>query len=42
MQAKIVLLPGDGIGPEVANEGVKVLNAIAEKFNHQFDYESKT
>jgi len=40
MQAKIVLLPGDGIGPEVANEGVKVLNAIAEKFNHQFDYES--
>ncbi len=40
MQAKITLLPGDGIGPEVATEGVKVLNAIAEKFNHQFDYES--
>ena len=40
MQAKITLLPGDGIGPEVAAEGVKILNAIAEKFNHQFDYES--
>jgi tartrate dehydrogenase/decarboxylase/D-malate dehydrogenase len=28
---KIVVLPGDGIGPEVAAEGVKVLKAVAER-----------
>ena len=38
MQAKITLLPGDGIGPEVVAEGVKVLKAVAEKFGHTFDF----
>ena len=38
MHKKIALLPGDGIGLEVTNEAVKVLNVIAEKFNHQFHY----
>src|SRR3712207_1154981 len=38
MEAKITLLPGDGIGPEVVAEGVKVLNTIAEKFGHTFNY----
>lgn len=38
MEARITLLPGDGIGPEVVAEGVKVLNTIAEKFGHTFDY----
>ena len=38
MQAKIALLPGDGIGPEVVNEGVKVLNAIAQRFDHNFSF----
>ncbi|MDM8529660.1 3-isopropylmalate dehydrogenase [Anaerolineales bacterium HSG25] len=38
MQAKITLLPGDGIGPEVVAEAVKVLNAIGEKFGHTFEY----
>lgn len=38
MQAQIALLPGDGIGPEVVAEGVKVLQAIAEKFNHHFEF----
>jgi len=35
---KIGMLPGDGIGSEVVAEGRKVLDAIAEKFGHQFDY----
>lgn len=35
---KIAILPGDGIGPEVTVEAKKVLDAIAEKYGHQFDY----
>lgn len=38
MHAKITLLPGDGIGPEVVAEGVKVLKAIGHKFGHTFDF----
>ena len=40
MDAKIVLLPGDGIGPEVVTEGQKALNAVARKFGHRFEYET--
>lgn len=40
MDAKIVLLPGDGIGPEVVAEGQKALNAVARKFGHQFTFET--
>jgi len=40
MHAKIVLLPGDGIGPEVVEIAVKVLDQVANKFQHQFDYQS--
>jgi len=29
---KIVVLPGDGIGPEIAQEGVKILKAVASRF----------
>jgi 3-isopropylmalate dehydrogenase len=36
MKANIVLLPGDGIGPEVVAEAVRVLEAIASKYNHSF------
>ena len=36
MQFDIVVLPGDGIGPEVTSEGVKVLQAVGEKFGHEF------
>ena len=28
----IALIPGDGIGPEVVAEGLKALNAVAEKY----------
>ncbi len=38
MHAHITLLPGDGIGPEVVAEGVKVLNAVGQRFDHTFDY----
>ena len=34
---KILVLPGDGIGPEVVAEGVKVLRAIERRFGHRFD-----
>jgi 3-isopropylmalate dehydrogenase len=36
MKASITVLGGDGIGPEVAAEGVRCLNAIAQRFEHQF------
>jgi 3-isopropylmalate dehydrogenase len=35
----IAVIPGDGIGPEVTQQSVHVLNAIAHKFNHQFNYQ---
>jgi 3-isopropylmalate dehydrogenase len=38
MHANITLLPGDGIGPEVVAEGVKVLEAIGAKFGHTFEF----
>lgn len=39
MRYKIALLGGDGIGPAVINEGVKVLNAVGKKFGIDFEYE---
>ncbi len=38
MDYKIALIRGDGIGPEVVEEAVKVLNCIGEKFGHSFSY----
>jgi 3-isopropylmalate dehydrogenase len=38
MHKNIVVIEGDGIGPEVTRQSIKVLNALAEKFNHQFEY----
>ncbi len=34
----IAVIPGDGIGPEVTQQAVNVLDAIAQKFGHHFDY----
>ena len=34
---KIAVLPGDGIGPEVMNEAIKVLKAVGQKFDINFD-----
>jgi 3-isopropylmalate dehydrogenase len=39
MKKRITILPGDGIGKEVTTEGKKVLDKIAEIFNHQFEYD---
>ncbi len=39
MKAHIVLLPGDGIGPEVVTAAVKTLDALAVRFEHEFSYE---
>jgi 3-isopropylmalate dehydrogenase len=39
VKAQIMLLPGDGIGPEVLAEAVKVLDVVAEKYGHEFAYE---
>jgi 3-isopropylmalate dehydrogenase len=38
MNYKIALIRGDGIGPEVVGEAVKVMDAIGEKFGHTFEY----
>ncbi len=37
MEYNIAVIPGDGIGPEVISEAVKVLSAIGDKFNHRFN-----
>jgi 3-isopropylmalate dehydrogenase len=39
MEARIVVLPGDGVGPEVTREAVACLRAIAEAFGHRFDFQ---
>ncbi len=39
MQATIVLLPGDGIGPEVVQEARSVLEAVAARFGHTFAFD---
>ena len=41
MEAKITLLPGDGIGPEVVGEARKVLTTIAHKHGHTFHFTEK-
>jgi 3-isopropylmalate dehydrogenase len=37
MRLQIAVLPGDGIGPEVTREAVKVVRAVADKFGHEVD-----
>ncbi|HTE24338.1 3-isopropylmalate dehydrogenase [Flavitalea sp.] len=38
MNKQIVVIEGDGIGPEVTRQAIRVLNAVAEQFHHQFNY----
>ncbi|MDY4131467.1 MAG: 3-isopropylmalate dehydrogenase [Treponema sp.] len=40
MEKKIALIPGDGIGPDVVAEAVKVLDAVGAKFGHKWNYET--
>ncbi|MDB4676753.1 3-isopropylmalate dehydrogenase [bacterium] len=38
MKANIVLLPGDGIGPEISSQAARVLETISGKFGHDFEF----
>lgn len=38
MKASIAVLPGDGIGPEVTAEAVRILGVIGERFGHEFQF----
>jgi 3-isopropylmalate dehydrogenase len=40
MRARIIVLPGDGIGPEVVREAVRALRQVAEAFDHSFEFET--
>ncbi|MBD3238167.1 MAG: 3-isopropylmalate dehydrogenase [Candidatus Moranbacteria bacterium] len=39
MKAKICVIQGDGIGPEIMEQALKVLDQIRSRFNHEFKYE---
>ena len=39
MNLKIATLPGDGIGPEIVNEAIKVLESVAARYGHSFVFE---
>ena len=38
MELKITVLPGDGIGPEVTREAVRVLRTVADAYGHDFSF----
>lgn len=39
MNLKIAVLPGDGIGPEISEQGVAVMTAVCDKFGHNVSYD---
>jgi 3-isopropylmalate dehydrogenase len=41
MNYKLVVLPGDGVGPEVVAEAVKVLRVVGKKYGHKFDFNER-
>ena len=41
MNFRIVTVPGDGIGPDIIREAVKVLNKVGEIYNHKFEFTEK-
>jgi 3-isopropylmalate dehydrogenase len=38
MKLKVAVLPGDGIGPEISEQGVAVMSAVCDKFGHEVTY----
>ena len=40
MKLKLAILPGDGIGPEIMEQAMKVVRAICEKYRHELTYET--
>ena len=41
MKFNLTVLPGDGVGPEVINEAVKVLRAVGKRFGHSFNLNNR-
>ncbi len=41
MNFNLVVLAGDGVGPEVVNEAIKVLKAVGKKYGHQFNFNTR-
>ena len=39
MKLNIAILPGDGIGPEIVEQAMKAVKAVANKFSHELKYE---
>lgn len=39
MDIKVAVLPGDGIGPEIMEQAVKVVNAVCRKYGHSVEYQ---
>src|SRR5574344_2174618 len=39
MKFKLAVLPGDGIGPEIREQGLAVTKGVCEKFGHEVEYE---
>ena len=39
MKLNLAVLPGDGIGPEIIEQAMKVVKAVVKKFNHELTYE---
>ena len=39
MRCNLAVIKGDGIGPEIVTEAMKVLDAVGEKYGHTFSYE---
>jgi 3-isopropylmalate dehydrogenase len=38
MSYKIAVIPGDGIGPEIISQGLKVLDKVGQMYGHTFEY----
>ena len=38
MNYRIAVIEGDGIGPEIVRESIKVIDKVGEKFSHNFSY----
>ena len=38
MNFKLAVIPGDGIGPEIVDQAIKVLDKIGRKYDHKFEY----
>lgn len=39
MKKHIAVLAGDGIGPEITDAAIAVMNKIGEKYGHEFEFE---